>query len=65
MAVLSFLFLLVERKEKSECLPNKKELGEFAFVPIGGGWEIRTPVPLRANGFQDRRVMTTSLTLRI
>ena len=32
---------------------------------FGGGWEIRTPVGLLPNGFQDRRVMTASLTLHI
>ena len=29
-----------------------------------GGCEIRTHVPLRTNGFQDRLVMTTSITLQ-
>ncbi len=29
----------------------------------GGGEGIRTPVPLRANGFQDRLVMTASIRL--
>ena len=31
----------------------------------GGGCEIRTHAPVKANGFQDRLVMTTSITLRI
>ena len=31
----------------------------------GGGRGIRTPVGLRPNGFQDRLVMTASITLRI
>ena len=30
----------------------------------GGGWGIRTLVPVKANGFQDRLVMTTSIILR-
>ena len=30
----------------------------------GGGCEIRTHAPVKANGFQDRLVMTTSITLR-
>ena len=32
---------------------------------FGGGCEIRTHAPVKANGFQDRLVMTTSITLRI
>ena len=32
---------------------------------IGGGRGIRTPVGLHPNGFQDRRVMTSSLFLRV
>ena len=31
----------------------------------GGGCEIRTHAPVKANGFQDRLVMTTSITLRV
>ena len=31
---------------------------------VGGGCEIRTHAPVKANGFQDRLVMTTSITLR-
>ena len=31
---------------------------------FGGGWGIRTLVPVKANGFQDRLVMTTSIILR-
>ena len=30
----------------------------------GGGGGIRTPVPVKANGFQDRLVMTASIRLR-
>ena len=32
---------------------------------FGGGEGIRTPVPVKANGFQDRLVMTASIRLRI
>ena len=39
--------------------PIKFKLGAF-----GGGRGIRTPVPLRANGFQDRLVVTASICLR-
>ena len=28
----------------------------FAWTGSGGEWGIRTPEPLRANGFQDRRI---------
>lgn len=34
------------------------------FFIFGGGGGIRTPVGLHPNGFQDRRVMTTSLRLQ-
>ena len=37
----------------------------FSWVPLGGGRGIRTPVPVKANGFQDHLVMTTSICLRI
>ena len=32
---------------------------------IGGAAGIRTLVPVKANGFQDRLVMTTSIQLRV
>ena len=32
---------------------------------FGGGWGIRTLVPVKANGFQDRLVMTTSIILQV
>ena len=35
------------------------------FVKIGGGCGIRTHVGVNPNGFQDRLVMTASITLRI
>ena len=34
------------------------------FLLIGGGRGIRTPVGFRPNGFQDRLVMTTSISLQ-
>ena len=36
----------------------------FKLGACGGGRGIRTPVPLRANGFQDRLVVTASICLR-
>ena len=47
-----------EQKEKS------LENGVFSRLFGGGGCEIRTHAPVKANGFQDRLVMTTSITLR-
>ena len=44
---------------------NSLEPQGFKRVSLGGGRGIRTPVPLRANGFQDRLVMTASIYLRI
>ncbi len=35
------------------------------FIKYGGGRGIRTPVTLPPNGFQDRPVMTTSVSLRV
>ena len=37
----------------------------FAKQKNGGAGGIRTHAPFRANGFQDRLVMTTSIPLRI
>ena len=39
-------------------------LGCVQFA-CGGGWGIRTLVGLRPNGFQDRLVMTASISLRV
>ena len=55
--------------ELREYRTNKKStqfqpLG-FKLGACGGGWGIRTPVGLRPNGFQDRLVMTASISLRI
>ena len=35
------------------------------FVPSSGESGIRTHAPLRTNGFQDRLVMTTSISLQV
>lgn len=37
---------------------------EFNSNSFGGGGGIRTPVPVKANGFQDRLVVTASIRLR-
>ncbi len=37
----------------------------YYFFMYGGGRGIRTPVTLPPNGFQDRPVMTTSVSLRV
>ncbi len=37
----------------------------FRDLRFGGAGGIRTHVPLRTNGFQDRLVMTTSIQLRV
>ena len=42
-----------------------QELFSFIFILNSGESGIRTHAPLRTNGFQDRLVMTTSISLRI
>ena len=44
---------------------NKNKGHTVPLVFIGGGCGIRTHVTLLSNGFQDRLVMTASITLRI
>ena len=45
---------------------QRKSLGiRLNSKASGGGCEIRTHAPVKANGFQDRLVMTTSITLRV
>ena len=45
---------------------QRKSLGiQTNSKASGGGCEIRTHAPVKANGFQDRLVMTTSITLRV
>lgn len=48
-----------EAIKKSEVLDASSNTSD-----AGGGGGIRTPVPLPANGFQDRLVMTASIRLR-
>ena len=50
----------------AEALDNQglQVAASFSSNHIGGGGEIRTPVGLPPNGFQDHRVMTASLRLR-
>ncbi len=50
---------LVQINEKC---PSEQLVFERAL--IGGGRGIRTPAPVKTNGFQDRLVMTTSIFLR-
>ena len=58
-----------ERKvgEGSNFKKKRKALKMLDFQGFlsGGGCEIRTHAPVKANGFQDRLVMTTSITLRV
>ena len=44
---------------------NTKGTPFWGAFCIGGGCGIRTHVGLLPNGFQDRLVMTTSITLRV
>ncbi len=45
---------------------QRKRAEKYQFsAPNGGGCGIRTHVRLLSNGFQDRLVMTTSITLHI
>ena len=45
-------------------LQNQKDTAGCPF-DFGGGCGIRTHVTLLSNGFQDRLVMTASITLRV
>ena len=49
-----------DNKQNTQLEPLGFELGAR-----GGGEGIRTPVPVKANGFQDRLVVTASIRLRI
>ena len=51
-----------KKVEKSAKLKARKR---SVYGPFGGAAGIRTLVPVKANGFQDRLVMTTSIQLRI
>ena len=47
-------------------MDNKKDRPQGGgLLAYGGGCGIRTHVGLRPNGFQDRLVMTASITLRV
>ena len=52
-------------KNLEEIKENSSERKKFKRVSLGGGKGIRTLVRLLSNGFQDRLVMTTSISLRI
>ena len=52
-------------KNLEEIKENSSERKKFKRVSLGGGKGIRTLVRLLSNGFQDRLVMTTSITLLI
>ena len=54
-----------EWKVKSEEVKSKNPFRKNANGIFGGEWGIRTLVGVSPNGFQDRLVMTTSITLHI
>ena len=54
---------LIIRSKTAFVMDKKRQTG--LFVSFGGGKGIRTLVRLLSNGFQDRLVMTTSISLRI
>ena len=64
-------YSLKEKKAMQTCKNRKSTLSStFLFcskasLPYGGGKGIRTLVGLHPNGFQDRLVMTTSISLRV
>ena len=49
----------------SRCLSFVKNFFSFIFILNSGESGIRTHAPLRTNGFQDRLVMTTSISLHM
>ncbi len=57
---------LIIRFKTAFVMDKKRQTGLFfsLFVSFGGGKGIRTLVRLLSNGFQDRLVMTTSISLR-
>ena len=61
------LVSLIIRSKTAFVMDKKRQTGLFVslFVSFGGGKGIRTLVRLLSNGFQDRLVMTTSISLRI
>ena len=50
--------------KKVENSAKLKARKRSVYGPSGGAGGIRTHVPLRTNGFQDRLVMTTSIQLQ-
>ena len=60
----------VKIQEKQGFLPHKRDNCRICLVDKfgnyhGGGCRIRTRVSFHSNGFQDRPVMTASVTLRV
>ena len=51
--------------KKVENSAKLKARKRSVYGPSGGAGGIRTHVPLRTNGFQDRLVMTTSIQLHV
>ena len=51
--------------KKAENSAKLKARKRSVYGPSGGAGGIRTHVPLRTNGFQDRLVMTTSIQLHV
>ena len=51
--------------KKTENSAKLKARKRSVYGPSGGAGGIRTHVPLRTNGFQDRLVMTTSIQLHV
>ena len=51
--------------KKAENSGKMKARKRGVYGPFGGAGGIRTHVPLRTNGFQDRLVMTTSIQLHV
>ena len=51
--------------KKAENSAKLKARKRSVYGPSGGAGGIRTHVPLRTNGFQDRLVMTSSIPLRM
>ena len=63
-----FIWIKIEKRTREFCLilQNKRKTCSGKSLQVNNGDEgIRTPVPLPANAFRVRRVMTTSLRLHI
>ena len=59
------LVFFVLKQQKNTKNVRKLALKTSFRTNCGGDGEIRTPVSCRSNGFQDRPVVTTSVTLRV